>query len=87
MITGMTDSGFAFSIDENALNDMELLDELVEVDKGNALAISGVCSRILGPQKAALYDHLRGEDGRVPMDAVTQAVAEIFKACKEGKKS
>lgn len=87
MITGTTKSGFDFSIDESALNDMELFEALVEVDKGNTLALSSVCNRILGAQKAALYDHLRNEDGRVPMDAVIEAVGEMFAACKSGKNS
>ena len=87
MITGKTQSGFEFSIDENALNDMELFDDLVEIDNGNTLAISSVCNRILGKQKMALYDHLRGEDGRVPMDKVVSAVGEILKASSSGKKS
>lgn len=90
MVTGTTSSGFAFSLDEKALDNMELVDTLAEMESGDSLAISAVVRMVLGEeQRRALYEHLRTADGRVPASAVSDAVMEIFnafgKAGKAGK--
>ena len=47
-----------------------------------------ILDKVLGPQKAALYDHVRAEDGRVPIEAAAKELAEIFvSAGKELKNS
>lgn len=80
MITGTTRSGFVFSIDDNAADNMELIDALADMqNESDILAVSRVTNILLGPkQKKALYDHLRLSDGRVPVEAVSQAVIDIF---------
>lgn len=87
MVTGTTSSGFAFSLDEKALDNMELVDTLAEMQSGDPLAISAVVRMVLGEeQRRALYEHLRTADGRVPATAVSDAVMEIFDAFgKAGK--
>lgn len=87
MVTGTTSSGFAFSLDEKALDNMELVDTLAEMESGDSLAISAVVRMVLGEeQRRALYEHLRTDDGRVPASAVSDAVMEIFNAFgKAGK--
>lgn len=87
MIRGETKSGFRFEVSEELGNDMELLEALAELDGGNALALLPVCRKVLGEQKKALYDFLRTEDGRVPVDKVTAEIFDIFAAVKDGKKS
>ena len=42
MITGKTERGFEFQIEEEALDDMELLDALVDIDNGRTDKISTV---------------------------------------------
>ncbi|MBQ9027403.1 MAG: hypothetical protein IJ110_01420 [Lachnospiraceae bacterium] len=79
MITGKTESGFEFQIDEDLFNDMELLDRLVDADKGNYRALSDAISCIMGKdQKQKLYDHVRTESGRVPIKAVANEFREIL---------
>lgn len=88
MLTGTTSTGFAWKIEEDALDDMELLDALVEWDKGKGEASSDVMLHLLGKdQRAALYDHLRGENGRVRATAAVTAVNEILSSIRDGKKS
>ena len=87
MVTGTTRSGFAFEVAEDIANDMELFETLCDLDGGDATAVVPVCRKVLGGQKKALYDHLRGEDGRVPIDRVTEEIADILMAVKDGKKS
>jgi hypothetical protein len=79
MIRGKTSSGFEYAIEETTLDNMELLDAIVEADK-NPLAVSRVVKLVLGEeQRMALYDHLRTENGNVPVAAVSKAIAEIFR--------
>lgn len=86
MTKGQTASGFAFELKENVLDNMELLELMVEVQSGNPAALIPSLKMILGDdQRKALYDHLRTEDGRVPIAAVASAFAEIVKAAKQGK--
>lgn len=79
MITGKTESGFEFQLNEEMFNDMELLDKLVEADSGNYTALSNVITIIIGKeQKQRLYDHVRNEAGRVPIKAVADEFREII---------
>ena len=89
MITGTTSGGFDFEIEEEALDDMELLDALVELENGSLEAVSVIGERLLGKkQRRALYDCLRDpETGRVAVAAATGGIMEILKTVREGKKS
>lgn len=88
MLTGTTSTGFAWEIEEDALDDMELLDALTAVDGGQVDAVSPACLHLLGKkQRAALYDHRRDADGRVRISAVAAELGEILTGLKDGKKS
>ena len=82
-----TKSGFKCLINKEQLNDMELVDKIAEADAGNPLAVSAVIEKILGKeQKSKLYNHLRNEDGRVPIEKVGDEITEIITALgEEGK--
>lgn len=83
----VTPSGFECVIDDDVLNDMELFEGIVELDKGNILEIPGVVSKLFGPEdKKRLYDHVRDSFGRVPMDAFSAELTAIFKSLDESKK-
>ena len=78
MVKGTTKTGFQFSVDENSMNDMELVDILVDSSMDDAFRMSYVVRKLLpGDQRKALYDHVR-VDGRVPVDAVIAEVEDIF---------
>lgn len=80
MITGTTESGFKFSIDADACDDMEIVDALYEMDHGNLSESSFVVRRLLGEdQKRRLYDHARGKNGRVSSQKVMAELTDIFK--------
>lgn len=86
MVTGVTRSGFAFEVADDLADNMELFEALCDLDGGDERAIVPVCRIILGDQKKALYTHLRGDDGRVPVTKVVEEVADIIAALKDGKK-
>ena len=75
---GKTSTGFEFDIEDERLDDMELVDIMAEIDE-NPLLMAKLCKMLLGDeQKKRLYDHLRNEEGRVPIEATTNAIQEIF---------
>ena len=80
MICGKTKTGFAFSVDENCMNDMELVDILADDSTDEAFRMSKLLKKLLpGQQRNALYDHVR-VNGRVPVDAIVAEVGDIFAA-------
>lgn len=84
---GKTSTGFEFDIEDERLDDMELVDIMAEIDE-NPLLMSRLCKMLLGEeQKKRLYDHLRSEDGRVPIEATTNAIQEIFNSPGDLKNS
>lgn len=86
---GTTKSGFAFEVDENAFNDMEVVDVLSNEEMAAPYKMSFLVTRMLGEkQKKAMYSHLRDASGRVPVDAVEREMADIFEAFgNQGKNS
>lgn len=53
MIKGTTKSGFDYTVQEEALDDYELLEELREIDKGNTSLVVDAISRLC---KAKLHN-------------------------------
>lgn len=87
MIEGKTKSGFVYSIDENNV-DQEFLDALSEADEGNPLKVSKALRLLLGEeQRKRLYDHLRNEKGKVPVQAVSEAFLDILENDGTGGKN
>lgn len=85
---GVTKSGFAFELSDEAFNDYEILEQLRAVDKGDLTAIVDVVDTLFSKeQKNALKEHLRDENGRVGMKEMIQEVAEILQTSQEGKNS
>lgn len=81
------ENGFVCEVDEEIKDDMELLEALAAADE-NALKMGAVVSMVLGEgQKKALYEHLRGKNGRVKATEVTAAVAAIFDALGDDAKN
>jgi hypothetical protein len=88
MKTGKTTSGFEYEIDDAAVDDMELIEDLAIIDGGNISPLPGALNKLLGEdQKKRLYEHFRGKDGRVPASKVLDEIKAIFESIgDEGKK-
>lgn len=82
---GTLKNGFKFTIDDTRLDDMELLEQLVEIDKGNVLVLPEVINKIIGEdQKKKLYDSLRDKKtGVVSSTAVGDALTEMFEVIND----
>ena len=85
MIEGVTKSGFKFAYDEKLMDDFEIVDAIADIiSEEPSRLLSGLSTfvgKILGGVgKKELYDHIRTEDGRVPVAAVEAEVMEILTA-------
>ena len=83
----ITSSGFECDIDEGALDDMELLDDLVAIDGGDVSKFTPADKKILGDdEKERLYEHIRDDSGRVPVSAFGVELGDIIKGLNSKKK-
>jgi len=84
-----TKSGFKCKIDDSVLDDMELVDAMAAAQGEDPLQLTVVINKILGEKnKQKLYDHMRDKNGRVPVEATTNEIVEIFEALgDDGKNS
>lgn len=79
--------GFEGDIDENAINDMEFLDALTELQEGDPTALSKMCSLLFTKaEKKRFYDACRNEDGRAEPEKVSEQVTELLKQLNNKKK-
>ena len=78
MIEGTTKTGFSFVLEEENLDNMELLE---------SLAIPRAAILLLGnEQKKSLYNHIRNDKGKVPIDKFADEITDIMNAIgKQGK--
>ena len=73
-----TKSGFEFEKSPEALDNWELLEDLVDLET-NSSKIVPVCRRLLGTEGAnRLKEHCRDENGKVSVSAVQKEITEIF---------
>ena len=85
---GKLKNGFSFDVDENALDNMELIDAMAEAQEENPAMFSKAVLLLLGKdQRKKLYDHIRDDNGRVSVEAVANSFVEIFEALGEQGKN
>ncbi|ERK57823.1 hypothetical protein HMPREF1983_00926 [Gemella bergeri ATCC 700627] len=79
-LTGVTKSGFAYSIPEKNLNNYELIEVLGDLES-NPLLLPRVLKLLLGKEATEkLKDHVRDEDGIVSSDKISEELQDIFQA-------
>lgn len=86
-MTGTTRSGFAYTVDDDLLDDMELLDALAEIGD-TVTSPSKFVVKLLGKQqRKALYDHIRDDQGKVRPEKVMEEVKDMLEGSQAGKNS
>ncbi len=81
-----TKSGFHCTIDEDAMDDIELLMSLSKIDQGDITALPDAVSGLLGAEcRNALYDHVRTSTGRVPITRVVEELGDIIANLQSAK--
>lgn len=78
-----TPSGYEVDLDPGKWDDMELLELMARASSSDdvevGLALPSLVAKIFTPeQKKALYDHLRTDDGRVPLSSVSKEIGAII---------
>lgn len=86
MLEGKTASGFEFAVNENIRTDWRFVKAIAEAGstKGNEITnIEGLVSLVsllLGPDgEERLCDHVRQEDGTVPLRLINTEVRDILR--------
>lgn len=78
MLSGVTESGFEFEIDEKNLDDMEYLEALADAED-NTERFPKLIRMTLGEEgKKRLYDHVRDEKGRAVATRAIEEFTEIL---------
>lgn len=86
VITGKTKTGFEYEIDKKILNDYEFLEEIDNIGK-NPLIIIKLLKRLLKEEQLEkLKEHIRNEEGIVPIDKMEKELTDIFDGINEIKK-
>lgn len=83
-LTGTTSSGYKYNIPMNRLTSYEFVEALQEHEE-NPLAFVKVVNLLLGDDKKDFLEHLRGDDGTVQAERVSEEVLEIFNSQKSVK--
>ena len=81
-----TDTGFKCDVNRDALNDVELLDDIIDMNNGELISVHRIVDKVIGKeQRAALYDHVRDDKGVVKLDAISAELTNIFDAVQNLK--
>lgn len=79
--------GYEGDIDETAVNDMEFLDALTDLQDGDPTALSRMCSLLFTKaEKKRLYDTCRNENGHAEPEKVSEQITELLKQLNSKKK-
>lgn len=74
-----TNSGFSVEVNASAADDLEFLDLICELDDGNPRAYRGILDKLMSKDdQKRLFDHVRTDDGRVPVSAITVELTDII---------
>ena len=87
MVKGTTSTGFKFSIDPDAVKDMEFIELAADAEE-KGLLLPKMIECVLGKeQKKKLYNHVRNSKGRVMIEDVSEEIKEIFSAVNSAKET
>lgn len=87
MVKGETKSGFKFEADDEAMDDIEFIELLAQADESPTV-LPKIAKIVLGDEQyKALKEHLRNKKGRVPVEAVLNALEEIFESAGDEVKN
>lgn len=76
-IKGTTSTGFKFEVLQERLANYELVEAIAEVDE-NPLVLPKLVKKLLGSQAEDLKEHVRDENGLVPLNRLMAEIEEIF---------
>lgn len=79
MIAIKTSSGFETKANENAADDLIILDLIYDADAGNPRALRALFNKLIGEDETKrLMEHVTTDDGRVPITALRVELIDII---------
>ena len=79
--------GFEADIDEEAVQDIEFLDALTDMQEGDPTGLSRMCNLLMSKaDRKRLYDAVRNEEGRATVEAVGAQLTELLQQLQSKKK-
>ena len=73
--------GLKLEVDNGALDDIEVLDMLDEINEGNPFKVKKLLVALIGKEAwNDVAEHLRGEDGRVSASATAEFMVSVMEA-------
>ena len=80
-----TETGFEYELAEGMADDAELFDDLLELDEGNIKPAKRIAIGVIGKEgQKRLYEHCRGENGRVSFQKVYSELLYIISHVNDG---
>lgn len=76
----VTIKGVTVTVEKDALDDFELLDDLAKMQDGDGARIASVAHRLFGDEFKTVMDGLRGENGRVSVETASEFISELLAA-------
>lgn len=76
----VTIKGVTVTVEKDALDDFELLDDLAKMQDGDGARIASVAHRLFGDEFKKVMDGLRGENGRVSVETASEFISELLAA-------
>lgn len=82
-IKGKTGTGFEFEIDKEVVEDAEFLELYYSQERSVKDFFPFITCAIGEEQKKRLYDHVRNENGRVPIERLKEELGDIILSLAE----
>lgn len=79
-VSTVTIQGITVSVPQDVLDDFELLDDMSQLQEGNGTKLSSVARRLFGDNFKTVMDALRGDNGRVSIEATTKFIQAVLEA-------
>ena len=74
----VTVEGVTVSVDVDALDDFELLDDLSQMQDGNGARVTSAFRRMFGDDSSRILDELREESGRVRLSRASKFMMSVM---------
>ena len=89
MITGKSENGFEFEIDEKNLNDFRMIRLLAKASKEDDITLySEAMEKIFGEEQfERMLEFLADDKGRVPIESISKLFTDVCESVKELKNS
>lgn len=85
---GTTKSGFVYNIKKETFDDIEILEAVCGIERGDLQQIPFLISKILGEeQKQKYYEHLKRKFGRAKVSIIDEELTAIMENHEETKNS